>query len=226
MKQQWQALAAKFNALAKRERAMVALAVIFVIGMPGYTYVVEPERVKGITLSKRIDKLTNDLAGIEAQLLVTQKQMKDPDAANRAALQQARMDLAAMDVKFRSFESRLVPPDKMQFVLESLLSRNRSLELLELRTLPPTSLLERAANAKAPAPAAPNPKAESAIYKHGIEIRIAGSYNDLLRYLADIEQMPQRIIWNRLNLVTEQYPRNVLSLTVYTLSLDKQWLVV
>ena len=64
------------------------------------------------------------------------------------------------------------------------------------------------------------------IYKHGIEIRIAGSYNDLLMYLAEIERMPQRIIWNRNKLSTELYPRNEMTLTLYTLSLDKQWLVV
>ena len=224
MKQQLLELKGKFEAMARRERAMVAAAVMFLLGMPGYTYVVEPEYKKGFSVAKRIELLIKETAAIEAQILVTQTQMKDPDAANRTALAQARKDLAVLEMKFRRIESTLVSPEKMQFVLESLLSKNRSLELQELRTLPPTNLIERAA---APvAPATPGQKGETNIYKHGIEIRIAGSYNDLLNYLAEIEQMPQRVLWNRLNLVAEQYPRNVLSLTVYTLSLDKQWLVV
>ena len=242
MKQKLLAWATRFDALARRERSMVAVGVLAVIAMLGYNFLFEPEMLRGATLAKRIAQVTGELAAIEAQLVVTQTQIKDPDAGNRAALLQGRKELAALDLKLRTLESSLVPPEKMQFILESLLSKNHNLELLDLRTIPPTTLTERAADAgaaAAPQPsdkkadgkvAAPVPalseKNESNVYKHGVEIRIAGSYNDLLMYLATIEHMPQRIIWNRIILTAEQYPRNVLTLTVYTLSLDKQWLVV
>lgn len=215
MKQKWRELAARFDALARRERIMVALALLLGGGFLGYTLLIEPQLLRQATLTKRIAQVAGELAATEAQLVVIQAKLKDPDASNRFALQQGRKELAALDSKLRSLESSMVPPDKMQAFLESLLSKNRNLELLALRTLPPTTLIERAVGV-----AAPN------IYKHGVEIRIAGRYNDLLMYLAEIERMPQRIMWNRLTLVAEQYPRNVLTLTVYTLSLDKQWLVV
>ncbi len=244
MKQKWRELAARFDALARRERAMVAAVLLLGGGFLGYTLLVEPQLMRRASQAKRLAQAKGALAAIEAQLAATQAQLKDPDAANRAALQQQRKEMAALDAKLRGFESSMVTPEKMQVFLESLLSKNRDLELLSLRTLPPTTLIERAepkgdagaapagekkpdakADGKAAAPtpatlAAPN------IYKHGIEIRIAGSYNDLLKYLTDIERMPQRIIWNRVTLTAEKYPRSVLMLTVYPLSLDKQWLVI
>lgn len=234
MKQKWLELAARFDVLARRERGMVAAAVLLGGGFLGYSFLVEPQFIRESTQAKRIAQANTDLAGVEAQLAVIQANLKDPDASNRAALLQGRKDLAVLDTKLRAIENSMVPPDKMQSFLESLLSKNRNLELLALRTLTPTSLIERHEEKKAEgktdsktdslqvagAMAAPN------IYKHGVELRIAGSYNDLLAYLAEIERMPQRIIWNRIKLSAEQYPRNEMTLTVYTLSLDKQWLIV
>lgn len=244
--QQWLALAARFNVMARRERAMVAVALLLGGSFLGYTLLVEPQLTRQASQTKRLAQAKAELTGIEAQLAATQGLLKDPDAANRRALEQQRKDMAALDVKLREFEGSLVTPEKMQVFLTALLTKNHSLELLSLRSLPPTTLIERPASkgdtaaapagekkpeAKAdgksagataplPSPAAPN------IYKHGVEISIAGSYNDLLKYLTDLERMPERIIWNRVTLTVEKYPRSVLMLTVYPLSLDKQWLVI
>ena len=38
--------------------------------------------------------------------------------------------------------------------------------------------------------------------------------------------MPQRVMWNSVSLTVEKHPRNVMVLRVYTLSLDRNWLVV
>ncbi|MCX7178706.1 MAG: type II secretion system protein GspM [Proteobacteria bacterium] len=230
MKQQWLVYAARFNALARRERAMLAAAVMVGLAMLGYTFLVEPNLLRYENQTKTLAKVGTELKTIEAQLMVTQAQLKDPDAVNRNALLQSRKDLGILDAKLRETESSMVPPEKMQTFLESLLSKNRNLELLALNTLPPKPLIERVDekknDGKAGTTPVPTGKPPPNIYKHGIEIRIAGSYNDLLMYLAEIERMPQRIIWNRVRLSTERYPRNEMSLTVYTLSLDTQWLVV
>jgi MSHA biogenesis protein MshJ len=83
---------------------------------------------------------------------------------------------------------------------------------------------DSAADPSAQAGAAP--ASDDGISQHGIEIRLAGSYNDLLNYLAELERMPQRVMWNSVSLKVEKYPRNVLVLRVYTLSLDRSWLIV
>ena len=67
---------------------------------------------------------------------------------------------------------------------------------------------------------------EGPLYKHGVEITVVGSYADLLAYLVELEKMPQRVLWNSVKLTVEDYPRARLTLTVYTLSLDKAWLSV
>ena len=235
----WRDLTARFDALSRRERGLVAAALLFGGGLLGYAFLVDPSLQRQADAAKRIVQAKNSMGGIAAQTSALQSQLRDPDAANRAALQQVQARLAALDAELRGLEGSLVSPEQMQAFLESLLSKNQNLELLTLRTLPLAPLIERddpagerpaegkraAAGAK---PAESKRAAASApnIYKHGVEIQIAGSYTDLLAYLTDLERMPQRIIWNRMVLSVEQYPRCVMTLTVYTLSLDKQWLVL
>jgi len=47
-----------------------------------------------------------------------------------------------------------------------------------------------------------------------------------MNYLADLEKMPQRMLWSSVKLTVEEYPRARMTFVVYTLSLDKAWLVV
>ena len=49
---------------------------------------------------------------------------------------------------------------------------------------------------------------------------------DLVAYLVDLEQLPWRMYWGSVNLSAQTYPISRLTLTVYTLSLDKTWLSV
>jgi len=177
---------------------------------------------------------------LQAQLAALKAQGHDPDAANRQRLEQARGQLAAANQRLASFEAGMVPPQKMQGFLEGLLASNRNLQLLSLKTLPVTPALAagekrpeavvEAAAAEAVPPAAAVSAAASlsgeGIYLHGVEIELAGSYNDLLTYLTELERMPQRVMWSRVELKVDQYPRNVLTLRIYTLSLDRKWLVV
>ena len=229
MKGRWQQLAACFDALAQRERLMVGGGLLFAIAFLGYTLLVEPQLLRQANADKRAAEASAELPVIAASLAQLQAQLKDPDQAKRASLQEARKGITAADARLRALSGNMLPPSMMPVFLESLLARNPKLELLSLRTLPPSFLIERAEEKKETKETKGNGPEVGGIpniYKHGVEIRIAGSYGELLAYLEELERMPQRILWSKLTLTAEQYPRSVLTLTVYTLSLDKQWLVV
>ena len=70
------------------------------------------------------------------------------------------------------------------------------------------------------------PAAGAALYKHGVELRLEGDYAALADYLARLENNGQKLLWERVALSAEQHPRLVLTLTVYTLSLERTWLIV
>lgn len=68
------------------------------------------------------------------------------------------------------------------------------------------------------------PSAEDHIYRHGVEITVQGSYLDMLNYMAELEAMPWQIFWSKAKLSVDEYPKTTLTLTLFTLSLDKKWM--
>lgn len=232
---QWSKWAANFAARNSRERVVVAAALVFGGSLLLFSFGLEPLLLKARNASRAEAAARTELTLQQAQLAAIRAQAADPDAVNRRRLAQARQELGAVGRRLVEFEAGMVPPAKMQMFLERLLVRNQSIELLGLKTLPVTlvGVPPPAQAAQATASAGPKPvpgaaetaKAEG-IYQHGIEIRLAGNYNDLLTYLAEVERMPQRLMWNSLSFTVEKYPRNIMVVRVFTLSLDRNWLTV
>lgn len=229
---QWAKWAASFAARPTRERAVVAAALVVGGGLLLFSLGLEPLLLQARNASRAETAARTELVLQQAQLAAVRAQAADPDAVNRRRLAQARQELGAIGRRLVEFEAGMVPPAKMQAFLERLLVRNQSIELLGLKTLPvtlvgvpPPAQAVATAGPKAVPEPAETAKAEG-IYQHGIEIRLAGNYNDLLTYLAEVERMPQRLMWNSLSFTVEKYPRNIMVVRVFTLSLDRNWLTV
>jgi MSHA biogenesis protein MshJ len=229
MKARWQALSQQFTALQQREKLSVVAAVILVIVMGGNSFWIEPAQRRLATLEKQIAKDKLDMQTLQAQITGLQMQLKDPDEANRKALAQARAEMADSEQALREYDQVLVPPERAPKLLQMLFAHHRGLELVSLQTLAPAPLLaaqpaKSDAKADAKAPTAAVTKGEN-IQKHGIEIKMAGSYPDLLAYVAELEQLPQKLLWDSMALTVLSYPKSELTLTVSTLSLNSIWLV-
>jgi MSHA biogenesis protein MshJ len=118
----------------------------------------------------------------------------------------------------------------MAHLLEDMLKRSRGLQIVSLRSLPvqrfETPGSAPAAKAADKGAKAPPKDPDRVIYQHSFEITLLGSYADVHEYLAQLEKLPWRMFWGRINVVSEQHPRLRVTMTVQTLSLNKAWLVV
>jgi len=112
----------------------------------------------------------------------------------------------------------------MAGLLGDLVARNRNLELVALKTLPATRV--GAGEVCTAAAEAAERAGEAAIYRHGVEITLQGGYFELLEYVRQLERLPTQVLWGRLDLAAADYPKVTMKLTLYTLSLDRAWLVV
>lgn len=230
LKRHWLTWSARFAALQRREKLMVAGAAAFAILFGGYTFWIEPAVLQKARLQKAIAQQQAEQAQLQTQLHALATQGGDPDAPNRAVLSRLKQELEAADRDIRGFDRVLVSPAQAPALLQTLLARHRGLSLVSLTTLPPQPLVDAAPpdgkEGGKPAAAAQPAAAGSNIYRHGIEIRVAGSYHDLLAYVAELENGAQRLLWGNMQLAVRQHPVSELTLTVYTLSLDPTWLVV
>ena len=232
MKRYWELARGKIDGMQLRERAMIFLAAAFVLVAALNAALLDPLLVKQKALSAQVVQQQEKMKELQAQLQVQlQARRADEHSPLRARLAQLKQQLQEQNGYLQSRSDRLVEPDKMANLLEHVLSKNDKLQLIELKTLPASPLVEKPqAAAQPPAADLPagqqQPDEQKQIFKHGIQITVRGGYLDMLRYLDALEKMPAQMFWGEGSFSGEKYPDAVLTLTLYTLSLGKTWLTV
>ena len=229
MKEQWQKLAERFNALQPRERAIVLLAVVIGTALVFDAVLFQPAEARKKLLERQIVQAREQLKTAEA-VMQTKQSVGDSHAVKRTYRDALRGRLAEIEQNIKGLQEGMVPPERMAKLLEGVLSRTSGLQLLSLRALPPRRFDsgEAAPAPKAGAQAAkPAPReSERAIYQHSFEVTLQGSYDDLYEYLARLEKLPWQMFWSRISVQALEHPRLRMTLTVQTLSLAEAWLIV
>lgn len=225
LRQHWNRLNERYAALSQRERLMVALALVLGPLLIGHSLLVDPARARAKGLENGIATQSASAAQLQAEVVNLQQQLKvDPDAGRKAELLALNTERDRLDEQLRQFGTVLVRPEEMNGLLERLLARNAGLRLVSLKTLAPQSVLQHGDAAKE-SDGKPVERSFD-LYRHGVEIRLEGSYGQLQAYLAQLEKLQQRLLWGQLSYRVIDYPKAELTLTVYTLSPDKTWLAL
>ena len=221
MKAQFERLAARFDALAIRERSIIFGCVLVAVVVVLYLIVLEPSLAQKRRVAAQLAEAQRGLQ----TLLSLKTPAEDPLAARRAERDALRRQLADVDKTMAQIQRGLVPPERTAKLLEDVLRRSRGLQLVSLRTLP----VKRFDPAGGGSEANSSQDAERQLYQHTFEMTVHGSYVELYDYLRMVEQLPWRLFWSRISVAVDkdqQQSRLVITLTVQTLSVSKAWLVV
>jgi len=244
MKQQWTKLATRIDALSLRERIMVFAACAAAIVFLMHFFALGPQLRKQDTLHAQVTQQNNNIEGIDNEIRARVEAAQiDPDAAERTRLASVREETEQLSLQLRAMQNGLVAPERMAPLLDSILRANGRLSLVSVRTLPVESVLEAgrraggtAPDAAAAAAVAATPAAAPAaqpaaapgtaelLYRHGVEITVRGNYLDMIAYMNALESLPTQLFWGRAQLDAETWPSSRLTLTLYTLSLDRKWM--
>ena len=235
MKQLWTRYAERIDALNVRERGLVFATAMALLLALLYTLLIDPQVATQKRLSGAVMQKQAELKSIEAQITaVATSRAADPDRPLRERLGEVRRQLGEIEAQITAEERRFTAPEQMKTVIEEMLARNRAVQLVAMKTLPSSTLAEARAEAAKVQPSRPavKPPADTAtsgerlVYRHGMEVTVAGGYLDLLRYLRDLEHLPTQLYWSSLEIDATRYPRHTMKIVVYTLSLDPAWLNV
>ncbi|HEY3325701.1 MAG TPA: hypothetical protein VGK14_00865 [Novimethylophilus sp.] len=219
MKQYWDKVSTTVLALSQRERVMVLGGVLALIWVVFDTLLLTPMLQKNKLYRQEIIVKQEEVAKLQQQELSVIKAAEvDPDVGNKTHLTGLQRQMTKMDADLQAMERELIAPENMPRVLDNLLQKDKHLKLVSLKTLPVSGLMDGTADAKG----APMPV--FGIYKHGFQVTLEGGYFDLANYVAELEASPWRMLWENLDLNANAYPKSTLTLTLYTLSLDKTWL--
>ena len=236
MKRYWELARTKIDDMSLRERAMIFAAAGFVVISLINSILLDPLLAKQQALSAQVVQQQEKMKELQAAIQsLLQAKRDDEFSPLRMRSSQLKQQLQELDGYLQNRSSRLVEPDKMADLLKQVLSNNAGLQLVALKTLPASPLIDNPQAAKGAEQSAlavqandgqKQPGAQKQIFKHGVQISVRGGYPELLRYISALERMPTQMFWGEASLSVEQYPYSVLTLTLYTLSLDKTWLTV
>jgi len=224
MKAWWARLHTRYMALARRERVLVlAASLVLIVGL-GVLLFIEPAVKQRAVLQKQLAQQRAELLSLRPQVLALQARQRNPDAATWAQLNALRQQLQLADGEFAQLQRALVAPQEMGTLMENLLRAHRGLQLIGLHSVPVTSVTELMNPSVPGTAAAPDAKpARDWLYRHGVQITVQGSYADMAAYLAALERLPRRVYWGELKIDAERWPATVMTVTVYTISLEKTW---
>ena len=215
MKVRLKRYAERIDNASLRERVLLFLATALVLVFVVNATLIVPLRDAQRRLSSDIVQNQRELHTIQSAVRrMARARDGDPDARNRERVAVLRAEIAALDGRIAEGQRRFTTPQRMRDVLEEMLEREKRLRLIDLKTLPVTDLATTQGH--------PGRR----VFRHGIELTLAGSYLDLYAYLSALEGLPTQLYWGRAEMSVSQYPVVMLKIMVYTLSFDQAWLVV
>jgi MSHA biogenesis protein MshJ len=209
----WLNVKSRFNAMALRERAMVACAALALVIFMWDRTLMNPLRQRQQLLQQDLATTQQALSALSASI-----QGRAEDNPLMAAIKQKQsltQSLAEVDQQLQSTSAGLIPPQRMLEALRDVLQHDSGLRLVSMRNLPVTSLVPPQTGAEMQGP-----------YMHPVEFVVEGNYLDVLKYLEQVESLPWRFYWQVLELKADEYPLNRVRIRLNTLSMDKEWLGV
>ncbi|WP_043756863.1 type 4a pilus biogenesis protein PilO [Aeromonas taiwanensis] len=211
MKAQWQAWATRVAALSLRERVLILLTGVILLGAAGVYGWLDAADIRlnqtrqALTAAERdLEILTLENQGKQARL------GRDPNARAREQLASVEASLAQLDARLQAQTVDLIPAREMPAVLEALLSRSANLHMLALTTLKPEPLMAGQQKAN--------------LFRHGIRLQLEGGYFDVYQYLKALEALPRHFYWKGFDYRVVEHPRAVVEMEIYTLSTSKEFI--
>ncbi|MGH1410613.1 MAG: MSHA biogenesis protein MshJ [Aeromonas sp.] len=211
LKAQWQAWGQRIAVLSQRERVLILLTGLVLLGAAGLYGWLDGADTRLQQDRMALSAAERDLEIMELENLGKQARLKrDPNQGVRDQLAQVDADLARIDDELKAQTVDLIPAHEMPQVLEALLSRSANLHMLSLSSLEPTPLMagEQKVN----------------LYKHGIRLQLEGGYFDVYQYLKALEALPRHFYWKQFDYQVKVYPGAVVEMEIYTLSTSKEFI--
>lgn len=205
IKRYWQPLAARIDEMTLRQRAMVFATISLVVVVVVHTALIEPILARQKSLIDRVNRDQSQLTAVRAQL---QDQLKEqetrPQDAEQEALAKLEARMAEGEKTLAERKQAFIAPTRLPALLKDLLGPGQAIRMESLKIMPGTPV-----------------EAASQFYRHGVELSLKGGYFELAQYLANLEKLPARLLWGRLELQVEKYPEVRLTLQVHTLSTQR-----
>jgi len=242
MIKQWQDYSDKYVMLSIREQYLILLTGLVAVVFITFYLFIGTQITQNKQASQAIMRLQLSNQSLQASVMEMQTALQqDPNEETRNKIAQYEAKLARIDENLLTLTSELISPVQMRYALLDLLKLEKGVTLLsfELRGAEPllTNDLTKSDIAKNNTSADTklkqsepnlNSKADVGVnlYRHGIKIKLSGSYFDLRDYLSRLEKLSWKFFWQDFNFKLTEYPKSELEIQMYSLGTKKEFVGV
>jgi MSHA biogenesis protein MshJ len=218
----------KYAALNTRERWMVFCAGLAVLYGLLNTVLLSPVLNKQKILQSELAQTQQQTNEIQQQIAtLAQTPLVDVDALNKSKLEKLNASIQQQKQQLATLNDTLVSPAHMPDLLKNLMQNYQGIRMVGMKTIPPEDFLEKPIKVDPITGSASNVDPDlPVIFRHGLELTLSGNYMELMRYAEALQALSHQVLWDKAVLNTKEYPVSELTITVYTLSLDKTWLSI
>lgn len=223
IKQRWQEMSEKVDALTSRERALVLFTTLALVYLCWDFLLYSPVAAVNKKLNEELAAKQLEVNTLLQEERVLQQTVNfDPDLKIKKEKRDIEEKISQQDESLAALSVGLVPVDQLASILQEVLNKTGRLQLQNMTTLPIEEIqIQKSADSSLDQSGEGSSAQQAGIYKHSVGITIKGSYFELLRYLQELESMDWRFYWDELNFEQDKYPLGVFELKVYTLSTDE-----
>ncbi len=208
----------KINALSLRERILVFITVSALMIFLCWMLWISPLRAKTADLQQQNRSLQKDIATLtETSHVLQQRIQQGVHQKATFKLQQLRKELAQVKQILQQQTRTLIEPNEMFALMQQMIFAESRLTLTGIKRKQVQALFA------APDDAAKDQKDSPEIYRHVMQISFDGRYRDVLNYTRKLEGLEWKLIWDRIDLQSLEYPRVHVDIEISTLSDKKSW---
>lgn len=209
----------KIDGRTLRERVILFLTVLAVVYLLWSLLVQSHVDAQRDNLRAEIERVALERKAIDAQLTAfALAAATDPALQKKAEIDALKQQISEVQTQLSSMSQGLISAQDLPKILQEVLRRTASVNLLSVQTLPTSELTLTTLN-----PAAPDaPELQGAgVYKHVVLLKVSGNYAQLIALLTAIESLTWKFYWERLDYEVTHYPRAEILIRVFTLSSDE-----
>jgi MSHA biogenesis protein MshJ len=213
----WQRGRRAFDARLLTERRLIVVAVVCVVWLIMDNLLVTPSygQLSEAFKAKRATEATyTTLKGLadqhEADILAKQKEASQELEHTRQRVMQGEKEL-------QQVQSMLAPAREMRHLLEGLLAQHGQLKVKSMTTVAPREVNLGVGS---------GPDEKVQLYRHGMDLTVEGSFHEMLDWLVTLENLPQRLLWDGIQLSADEQSQLTMSVSVHTFSPDRDTLEI
>ncbi len=230
MNNQWQEYSDNYLKLTIREQYLIFLSGLVAVFFIIFYLFIDAQMINNKKTSQQIIRLqaSNQTLKISVKEMRSALQ-QDPNEETRNKIAQFETKLAKIDTKLLTLTSDLISPIQMRYALLDLLKLKKGVSLLSFELLGAQPLLDKPKSSTADdetSSAQETNHSQVNLYRHGIKLKLSGSYFDLRDYLLQLEKLSWKFFWQDFNFQLTEFPKNELEIEMYSLGTKKEFVGV